>query len=129
MKAGIRLVAVVCSFAALVAVGVGPSANASTTPKATTCHLSADEAESLGTSYVLPLKVKNTSCGKGEKVVIAFNDCRKARGGADGHCKSKVLGYKCSEGPRETAPGLQFSADVKCKNGNKKVIFSYTQNL
>lgn len=120
---GFALTIAVCAIAAIPA---GASTGAKAELKGT-CSLTADEAESLGTSYVLPLKVKGTSCSKGEKVVKAFNQCRKDNGGADGRCKSKVLGFKCDEGKRESAP-TQYNAAVSCKKGSKKVSFHYTQN-
>ena len=74
------------------------------------------------------VNVKNTGCGKGKKVVKAFNKCRHHNGGANGKCKSKVKGFKCDEGKRSGSPGVQYSAKVKCKNGGKKVVFGYTQS-
>ncbi len=91
------------------------------------CDISGQEDE-LGASYVTSLKVKNTGCGEGKKVVKAFNKCRHKNGGANGKCKSRVKGYKCNEGKRSGVPGVQYNATVKCKNGGRKVIFSYTQN-
>ena len=91
------------------------------------CDISGQETD-LGTSYVTSLNVKNTSCGKGKKVVKAFNKCRHKNGGANGKCKSKVKGFKCNEGKRSGVPGVQYNAKVNCKNGGKKVVFTYTQN-
>lgn len=130
MKAGARWLFALAAIAALGASSAGAAAadgGAGAMSKKADCKLTVDEGESLGASYVTPLAVKNTSCGKGMKVVKAFNQCRKANGGADGRCKSKVLGYKCEEGKRTSSPA-QYSADVVCKNGSKKVVFSYTQN-
>ena len=90
------------------------------------CNISGEETH-LGASYVTSLNVKNTSCGKGKKVVKAFNKCRHHHGGANGKCKSKVKGYNCNEGKRSGSPA-QYYAKVKCKNGGKKVVFEYTQN-
>jgi len=101
------------------------SANAQTLNRG--CNISGQETK-LGASYVTSLSAKNTSCGTGKKVVKAFNKCRKKNGGANGHCKSKVKGFKCNEGKRNGVPGVQYSAKVKCKKGGKKVVFNYTQN-
>jgi hypothetical protein len=76
---------------------------------------------------VTSLKVRNTSCKKGDKVVIAFHNCRKDNGGSDGRCNQVVLGFSCQEGKREQAPA-QYNAKVKCKKGDKKVVHTYTQN-
>jgi hypothetical protein len=130
MKAGIRLMVAAGAILTLGAMAGSPAAGAGTVGKSTSCNLTADQAESLGASYVLPLKVKNTSCGKGQKVAKAFNECRKDHGGRNGHCKSQVLGYKCDEGKRTyNGTRTQYYAHVVCKNGSKKVIFDYTQDL
>jgi hypothetical protein len=91
------------------------------------CDISGHETD-LGASYVTSLNVKNTSCGKGEKVVKAFNKCRHHNGGANGKCHSSVKGFNCNEGKRSGVPGVQYNAKVNCKNGGKKVVFNYTQN-
>ena len=38
-----------------------------------TCHLSTYEQRHLGATYVTSLRVRNTSCRTGKKVVRAFN--------------------------------------------------------
>lgn len=125
MKAGTKIgLALLCALT-LAAIGSAP-ASAASTPKRS-CDLTFEEGQHLGASYVDPFKVKNTSCAKGEKVIKAFNKCRKQNGGADGRCKSRVEGYSCDEGKRTSAPS-QYFADVVCKNGDKKVKFHYTQN-
>jgi hypothetical protein len=80
----------------------------------------------VGASYVTSLKVRNTSCRKGEKVVKAFHSCRKNNGGSDGRCNSAVEGFKCDEGKRESTPA-QYNAKVVCTKGGKKVVHTYTQ--
>ncbi len=130
MKAGVRTGSFAC-VAALAALAVlSAPASASERPggaKKANCEYSYEQGQSLGTSYVNVLKVKRTSCRKGMKVVKAFNACRKDNGGADGRCKSRVLGFKCDEGKRTSSPA-QYSATVVCKKGAKKVVFNYTQN-
>jgi hypothetical protein len=133
MKAGIRT-AIALGLALVVATVVAVPASAGSdgsdaVAKRGKCKLSLSEARSLGASYVTKLKVKNTSCGKGKKVAKAFHECRKDNGGADGRCKSRVLGFKCKEGKREGVPDVQYSAKVKCKKGSKKVVQNYTMNL
>lgn len=113
-----------CGLMALALTSLSSAADAS---RSRGCDISGQEDE-LGASYVTSLKVKNTGCGEGKKVVKAFNECRRKNGGANGKCKSRVKGYKCNEGKRSGVPGVQYNATVKCKDGGKKVIFSYTQN-
>jgi hypothetical protein len=126
MRAGTKIgIALWCAIG-LTAIA-SATAPASASPKSSTCDLTFEEGQHLGASYVDPFTVKNTSCSKGEKVIKAFNKCRKDNGGRDGHCNSSVLGYSCNEGKREAAPA-QYFADVVCKNGDKKVKFHYTQN-
>ena len=49
---------------------------------------------------------QHVSCaGHGqERVVKAFNACRRANGGVKGRCTKRVLGYRCSETPRQHHP-------------------------
>jgi hypothetical protein len=124
MRAGTRIGIALVSVIALAAVAAAPAS--ASTPKRG-CDLSFEEGQHLGASYVDPFTVKNTSCSKGEKVIKAFNKCRKQNGGADGRCNSQVEGYSCDEGKRTSAPS-QYFADVVCKSGDKKVKFHYTQN-
>ena len=131
MKAGIRLAV---ALAALCAAGTlaltpalaGPSERDDAAGKRAACDISGQQTD-LGASYVTSLKVKNTSCKKGAKVIKAYHQCRKDNGGADGRCHSRVEGFKCEEGSRESTPA-QYNAKVKCKKGAKKVKSTYTQN-
>lgn len=84
------------------------------------------DAGSYGVTYVTSLKVTNTSCASGKKLIRAFNRCRKANGGIKGHCNRTVLGYRCRE--TRTAIKTQFSSKVTCRNGTRRVVFTYTQN-
>ena len=89
------------------------------------CNVQRD-AGSYGVTYVTSLKVTNTSCASGKKVVRAFNRCRKASGGIKGHCTRRVLGYRCRE--TRTDIKTQFSSKVTCRDGTRRVVFTYTQN-
>lgn len=131
MRAGTRTLGAIAAVLAVGAVAAIPAgATADEAPaagaKRAACDISGDERD-LGASYVTSLKVKNTSCKKGEKVIKAYHQCRKANGGADGHCNSRVEGFKCEEGDRESTPA-QYNAKVKCEKGDKKVKSTYTQN-
>jgi hypothetical protein len=90
---------------------------------ARSCHLSSYEQRHLGATYVTSLRVRNTSCRTGKKVVRAFNSCR---GSARGRCHHRVLGYACSES--RSGISVQFNSKVSCKNGGRRVNFTYTQN-
>lgn len=129
MRAGSRTLAACVAVLAVGAAAVPVGASAGEAPaaaKRAACDISGDERD-LGASYVTSLKVKNTSCKKGEKVVKAYHQCRKENGGADGRCNSRVEGFKCEEGDRESTPA-QYNAKVKCEKGEKKVKSTYTQN-
>jgi hypothetical protein len=131
MRAGTRFVSVLATVAAFTAVAaMQATAHVASRPVAATktaCPLSTEEGRHLGTNYVDPFTAKGISCAKSEKVIKAFNKCRKDNGGADGRCNSTVKGFSCDEGKR-TGNGFQYFADVVCKNGSKKIKFHYTQN-
>lgn len=89
------------------------------------CNVQRD-AGSYGVTYVTSLKVTNTSCANGKKVIRAFNRCRKANGGIKGRCNRRVLGYRCKE--NRSAIATQFSSKVTCRAGTRRIVFTYTQN-
>jgi hypothetical protein len=117
------LAALVAVAAALFAVQ-GARAATPAAQAAATCDLSKD-GRKLGATYVTLLKVRGVSCSKGKRVVKAFNGCRRAHGGADGRCTSRVLGFSCKE--RRSGIDSQYDAKVTCKAGTRSVIFNYTQ--
>jgi hypothetical protein len=109
--------------------GAPASPGAGAAVSLTTCDITGKQ-QSLGASYVTSLKVLNVSCGKGEKVVRLYHQCRHANGGAGGRCNKTVIGFSCKEGARQEVPGVQYNAVVKCRKGDdKRVKSSYTQNL
>jgi hypothetical protein len=81
----------------------------------------------LGSTYVYDLRAKGTSCDKARAVAKGFTKCRKQNGGANGKCHSRVKHFKCSE-DRFDKNDFQYSSDVVCKRGTKRVRFTYTQN-
>lgn len=89
-----------------------------------TCNITRDQRK-LGPTYVTSLQVANVSCAGGERVVRAYYRCRKANGGVKGTCRSRVLGYSCTE--RRAGIRTQFSAKVTCRNGARQVRHTYTQ--
>lgn len=104
---------------AVPAAGAGPTATA-----AATC--SVGSGRHMGPTYLLRLSVRGTSCRTGKRVVRAFYGCRVRHGGADGRCRSRVLGFRCSE-RRSSAIRTQFDARVSCAKGSARVSHSYTQ--
>ena len=86
------------------------------------------DAGTFGVTYVTSLKVTNTTCANGKKVIRAFTRCRKAHGGIKGRCPrtTRILGFRCRES--RTAIATQFSSRVVCTAGTRRVVFTYTQN-
>jgi hypothetical protein len=113
--------------AALASTGAGASSIA--TASAHGCDLTTHEQRHLGASYVTSLKVSNTTCSKGKKVVKAFHECRLASGGANGKCHHRVLHYRCGEHRYDAVPHVQYNSKVKCTRGDRVVRHTYTQNV
>jgi hypothetical protein len=89
------------------------------------CSL-AGKYRSLGPTYVERLSVSRTSCSTGTKLIKSYNACRLRSGGAKGRCRSKVLGFRCSE--KRSSSSVQFVATVHCTSGSKTVNFAYSEN-
>jgi hypothetical protein len=113
---------------ALAAPAAAPAADTGAGPEATaskSCSL-AGKTRSLGPTYTTSLSVRNTSCRSGRRLVRGWNACRRANGGADGRCRSRVLGYRCSES-RSNVIRTQFDARVSCRKGSRRINHRYTQ--
>jgi len=111
------VIAAVAAFAALVpTVSAGPSATASKS-------CSVGSGRGYGTTYVTRLSVRHTTCARGRDVVRAFHACRP---GKAGHCRHRVLGYRCSEHRYNKIP-TQYDSNVTCTRGRKVVKHTYTQ--
>ncbi len=82
-----------------------------------------DTPGAYGTTYVLSLKVTNTSCRSGRRVIRAFHACRP---GKKGKCESRVRGYSCSEN-RYNKGVTSYDSKVTCRKGGKTVKHKYTQ--
>jgi hypothetical protein len=78
-----------------------------------------------GSGYFLTLKTQHVGCKTGKKVTLAHYRCRVEHG-KKGHCKRKVLGYRCTE--QRQAIATEFNSKVTCKRGAKRVIYKYQQN-
>ena len=132
MKAGIKSAIGVTAIALMAGAITAPaqaSADGGDAAKRGKCKNTREFAQGTYASYITTYKADGTSCADAREVIAAYHDCRKANGGRDGRCKSKVKGYKCEEGKREGVQGVQYSARVVCKNGSKKIVHSYTMNL
>jgi hypothetical protein len=112
-------------LATLVGTLLFTAALASPASAARKCKLSTSEQRNLGANYTTKLRVKGVSCKKGKRVSRAFHKCRKSNGGWNGRCKRRVLRFRCSEN-RFAAIKTNFSANVTCKRGGKRVWFTYT---
>jgi hypothetical protein len=133
MKAGFKTTLAVglsaLALGAATSATAGADATSATHAKRADCKITLALARSTYATYIQQLKVRNTSCGKGWKLLKAFHECRKENGGKDGRCKSQVLGYNCDEGKRSGVKGVRYSATVVCKNGSKKVKHLYDMSL
>lgn len=114
------------SALALLAVAVLASLASAPAAQAKNCF-SQDEAESFGVSYVTSLKAFGTPCANAKAVVRAFHRCRKANGGKKGRCPkgTRVLGYRCRE--RRSSISTQITGKVTCRDGDRRVVHTYTQ--
>ncbi len=98
-----------------------PAASAGATAEASK-SCSVGDSRSYGTTYVLSISVKSTSCRTGRKVIRAFHACRP---GKSGRC-SRASGYSCSESRFNKGPN-SYDSRVKCSKGGNTVKHTYTQ--
>jgi hypothetical protein len=108
--------------------GGGDSSGSTSTAALSPCNINGKQ-QNLGASYVTSIQVASVSCGQAEKVVVAYHHCRLQNGGAGGTCKSSVQGFTCTEGPRQSVPGVQFNATAECRKGDAQITSTYTQNF
>jgi hypothetical protein len=112
--------------------GGGDDSSGGTTSTAaanlTSCNINGRQ-QNLGASYVTSIEVAKVGCGQAEKVVIAYHHCRQQNGGAGGTCTTAVSGFTCTEGPRQSVPGVQFNATADCRKGDAEIKSTYTQNF
>ncbi len=114
--------------AALAGCGGGSSGSTSTAAALTSCNINGKQ-QNLGASYVTSIQVGGVSCGQAEKVVVAYHHCRLQNGGAGGTCTTAVEGFDCTEGARQSVPGVQFNATADCRKGGAEIKSTYTQNF
>jgi hypothetical protein len=108
--------------------GGDDSSGSTSTAALSTCDINGKQ-QNLGASYVTSIEVAKVSCGQAEKVVAAYHRCRQQNGGAGGTCDAAVMGFTCTEGQRQSVPGVQFNATADCRQGDAEIKSSYTQNF
>ena len=131
-----RVIPLLLSLAVVVAVagcgggggGGGDTSEKTSTAALTSCDINGKQQD-LGASSVTSIEVAGVDCGQAQKVVVAYHHCRQQNGGAGGTCKTAVLGFTCTESPRQEVPGVQFNATADCRKGGAEIKSSYTQNF
>jgi hypothetical protein len=126
-----RLALLILLIAAVLAGCGGGDDDSSTTSTAaalTSCDINGRQQD-LGASYVTSIEVAKVDCGEAEKVVVDYNRCRLQNGGAGGTCETAVQGFECTEGARQSVPGVQFNATADCRKGDAEIKSTYTQNF
>jgi hypothetical protein len=122
------MLALTLAAAAVAGCGGGDGSDSTSTAALSQCDISGKQ-QNLGASYVTSIEVATVSCGQAEKVVTAYHSCRQANGGAGGTCDSAVQGFSCTEGDRQSVPGVQYNATVDCKKADAEIRSTYTQNF
>ncbi len=123
-----RLPVALCALALSGGLAVAAGASASAVPvahAAKNCGSTSNQG-SLRGGYYLSLTVAGTTCAGGQKVQVAYQNCR-LKAGLAGRCHAKVLGYTCKE--QRQSISTQITAKVSCASGHKKVGYTYQQNL
>ena len=115
------LAVLVCLIGAVPVLATSTAASAAPTASAAATCSSLPKYPGVG--YFTSLKATGLGCSSAKKVMIAHYKCRtKTR--KTGTCKS-VSGYKCTE-TRNSIP-TEYDARVTCRNGSKKVVYTYQQ--
>jgi hypothetical protein len=112
---------------ALLAVAVAPTASSANGPIANAarkCSVN-DNFKALGPTYTKKLSVSGTTCSGGRNLIRKWDNCRRKRGGYGKGCP-RVLRYRCSERRyrRLSQPYKQYTTDVRCKRGGRRVNFT-----
>jgi hypothetical protein len=106
----------------------GTSAASASSPvahAARNCGSTSNEG-SLRGGYYQFLVVSGTTCSAGQKVQVAYQNCR-LKSGLSGRCHAKVLGYTCKE--QRQSISIQITAKVSCTHSHRKINYTYQQNL
>ena len=130
MKRALPLLFALALTAAVAGCGGGGDDSSGSTSSASlsSCDINGKQ-QNLGASYVTTIQVAKVDCAQAEKVVVAYHGCRQKNGGAGGTCDTAVMGFTCTEGARQSVPGVQFNATADCRKGDAEIKSSYTQNF
>ena len=96
------------------------------TASAASCNVSTRDYP--GDGYFTSLSVRGVSCSTGKSVAREHYRKRVRRGGRDGKYNGSVKGFNCSE-TTLSRNSTQLNRRVRCRNGGKRVTFTYQQNL
>ena len=130
MKATLKLALTLAAAALATTALAAPAAGAKSTASASkSCGISGIQRAYGHNMYLDALSTRNTSCRKGRKVLKGYTKCRYKHGGLNGRCPNRVERYKCGEGKRTVAPHIQYSVNVACKRGARRIKFTYTQQV
>ena len=119
---------IVLVAAALAGCGGGDSGSTSTAAALTSCNINGKQRD-FNASYVTSIQVSKATCPQAEEIVAMYHHCRLQNGGADGTCDASLRGFKCTEGARQSVPGVQYNGTVNCRNGDLEIKSTYTQNF
>jgi hypothetical protein len=125
---GLILLIALCLTASAGCGGGDDTSGTTSTGALSNCDINGKQ-RNLGASYVTSIEVAKVNCGQAEKVVAAYHGCRRQNGGAGGTCETAVMGFTCTEGQRQSVPGVQFNATADCRMGDAEIKSSYTQNF
>jgi hypothetical protein len=104
------------------AVTLAPTASAASPSASAAKGCSVGDSRGYGTTYVLKISVRGTSCRSGKRLIRAFHGCRPGKSGRCG----RVSGYSCSES-RFDRISTQYSSRVTCRKGGRTVKHTYQQ--
>ena len=108
--------------------GGDDSSGSTSTASLSSCDINGKQ-QNLGASYVTTIQVAKVELRPGREGRVAYHECRRQNGGAGGTCDTPVMGFDCTEGPRQSVPGVQFNAIADCHKGDAEIKSSYTQNF
>jgi hypothetical protein len=118
--------------AALTVLSLGGPSSAGSGPQAqmaVKCDLTITQQRNLGTTYVITIRQRGTTCANARKVVKAYHRCRRRHGGRDGRCPNRVYGYRCEERRYNKLRGVSYDANARCKKAGREVYQKYQQNV
>ena len=120
---------IVLVAAALAGCGGGSdSGDTSTAAALTDCNIDGKQRD-FNASYVTSLQVSKATCPQAEEIIAMYHHCRLEKGDPAGTCDTTLRGFRCTEGPRQSVPGVQYNGTVDCRNGELEIRSTYTQNF